>query len=159
MAHFAEIDDNNKVLRTVVGCDMDVDANGGDQSDTAAEHFKSVAPLSENGIKWVQTSYNNNFRGNFAGQGFEWDEANNIFWPLQPYDSWTKDIASAKWVAPVTKPTWTEEERSLEHSIVWDEPNLRWVKESTISDENGQFSRWVWDSNTSSYGSEEKFTR
>ena len=59
----------------------------------------------------------------------------------------------------VTQPTWTEEERSLEHSIVWDEPNLRWVKESTIPDENGQFSRWVWDSNTSSYGSEEKFTR
>ena len=49
MAHFAEIDNNNIVLRTVVGCNADVDANGGDQSDTAAEHFKSVVPLSDNG--------------------------------------------------------------------------------------------------------------
>ena len=159
MAHFAEIDNNNKVLRTVVGCNMDVDANGGDQSDTAAEHFKSVVPLSENGIKWVQTSYNNNFRGNFAGEGFEWDDVNNIFWKPQPYASWTKDIDSAQWVCPVTKPVWTEEEQTAMHSIIWDEPNLRWIKETTLIDENGEFTRWIWDPNTSSYGAGEKFTR
>ena len=159
MAHFAEIDSNNKVIRVLAACNIDVDAHGGDQSNTAAAQYATVVPLSENGIKWVQTSYNRNFRGNFAGEDFEWDEVNNIFWPLQPYDSWTKDVDSAQWVCPVTKPTWTEEEISLEHSIIWDEPNLKWIKESTNPDENSQFSRWVWDPNSSSYGAEEKFTR
>lgn len=158
MAHFAEIDNNNKVIRVLAGCNIDVDAHGGDQSDTAAEQFATVVPLSEDGIKWVQTSYNKNFRGNFAGEGYEWDEANNIFWPRQPYASWTKDIASAQWVCPITKPVWTEEEMSLEHVIKWDEPNLRWVKETTFIDENGEFTRWVWDPNTSSYGAGVKFS-
>tara|TARA_R100001163_G_C4995998_1_gene146856 strand:+ start:354 stop:833 length:480 start_codon:yes stop_codon:yes gene_type:complete len=159
MAHFAEIDNNNKVLRVVVGCNTDVDNNGGDQSNTAAEHFKSVVSLSENGVKWVQTSYNKNFRGNFAGEGFEWDEVNNIFWAPQPYASWTKDIASAKWVAPITKPAWTEEESTAYQIIEWDEANTRWIKESTIPDENNELSRWAWDSNSSSYNFVEKFTR
>ena len=55
MAHFAEIDSDNKVLRVVVACNDDVNANGGDQSESAAEHFKTVAPLSILGVKWVQT--------------------------------------------------------------------------------------------------------
>ena len=96
MAHFAEIDNNNKVIRVLVASNIDVDAHGGDQSDTAAEQFATVVPLSENGVKWVQTSYNNNFRGNFAGEEFEWDEVNNIFWKRQPYASWTKDVDSAQ---------------------------------------------------------------
>tara|TARA_R100000908_G_C3714205_1_gene119626 strand:+ start:84 stop:560 length:477 start_codon:yes stop_codon:yes gene_type:complete len=158
MAHFAEIDSNNKVIRVLAGCNIDVDAHGGDQSDTAAEQFATVVPLSENGIKWIQTSYNNNFRGNFAGENFEWDEVNNIFWPLQPYDSWTKDVDSAQWVCPVTQPVWTEEESLAAHCIRWDEPNLRWVKETTFIDENGEFTRWVWDPNTSSYGAGVKYS-
>jgi hypothetical protein len=52
MAHFAEIDLNNKVLRIVAACDQDVSNNGGNQSEKAAEYFKTVCPLSENGIKW-----------------------------------------------------------------------------------------------------------
>ena len=158
MAHFAEIDSNNKVIRVLVASDIDVDAHGGDQSDTAAEQFATVVPLSENGIKWVQTSYNNNFRGNFAGEDFEWDAANNIFWPIHPYASWTKDVDSAQWVCPVTKPVWTEEEMAVSHCIRWDEPNLRWVKETTFIDEDGEFTRWVWDPNTSSYGAGVKYS-
>ena len=67
MAHFAEIDLNNKVLRVVVACNQDIANNGGEQSEQAAEHFKTVCPLSENGVKWIQTSYNHNFRQQYAG--------------------------------------------------------------------------------------------
>ena len=84
MAHFAEIDNNNKVIRVLVASNIDVDAHGGDQSDTAAEQFATVVPLSEDGVKWVQTSYNNNFRGNFAGEEFEWDEVNNCLLYTSP---------------------------------------------------------------------------
>ena len=63
MAHFAELDKDNKVLRVVVGCNTDIANNGGEQSTQAATHFETVVPLSANGVKWVQTSYNHNFRG------------------------------------------------------------------------------------------------
>ena len=47
MAHFAELDDNNIDIRVCVGDNADVDANGGDQSESAATHFGTVVKLSE----------------------------------------------------------------------------------------------------------------
>ena len=70
MAHFAELDKDNKVLRVVVGCNTDIANNGGEQSTQAATHFETVVPLSADGVKWMQTSYNNNFRKMYAGPGF-----------------------------------------------------------------------------------------
>jgi hypothetical protein len=64
MAHFAEIDLNGKVLRVNCACNQDIANNGGEQSEQAAKHFETTSPLSENGVKWVQTSYNHNFRNN-----------------------------------------------------------------------------------------------
>ena len=61
MAHFAELDSNNIVIEVKKACNIDIQNNGGEQSEQAATHFKSVCPLSENGIKYVQTSYNDNF--------------------------------------------------------------------------------------------------
>ena len=42
MAHFAELDANNIVIRVCVGDNADVDANGGDQSEAAATHFGTI---------------------------------------------------------------------------------------------------------------------
>jgi phage shock protein PspC (stress-responsive transcriptional regulator) len=79
MAHFAELDLNNKVLRVVVACNQNIANNGGEQSEQAAEHFKTIAPFSSNGVKWVQTSYNRNFRKQFAGIGYTYNVEKNIF--------------------------------------------------------------------------------
>ena len=124
MAHFAEIDSDNKVLRVVVACNEDVNANGGDQSESAAEHFKTVAPLSILGVKWVQTSYNSNFRNTFAGIGSTYDEANDVFIASQPYPSWV--LNNFKWEPPVPKP-----EDDIDNPViyVWDEDNQQWVIE------------------------------
>ncbi len=124
MAHFAEIDSDNKVLRVVVACNDDVNANGGDQSESAAEHFKTVAPLSILGVKWVQTSFNSNFRNTFAGIGSTYDEANDVFISLQPYPSWV--LNNFKWEPPVSKP-----EENIDNPVVyiWDEDNQQWVIE------------------------------
>lgn len=124
MAHFAEIDSDNKVLRVVVACNDDVNANGGDQSESAAEHFKTVAPLSILGVKWVQTSFNSNFRNTFAGVGCTYDEANDVFISLQPYPSWV--LNNFKWEPPVPKP-----ENNIDNPVVyiWDEDNQQWVIE------------------------------
>ena len=122
MAHFAEIDSNNRVLRVLVADNADVDANGGDQSESAAEHFKTIAPLSVNGVKWVQTSYNSNFRNTYAGKGFIYDETNDVFIAPQPYPSWT--LNNFKWEPPVPKPVSTQENPQI---YIWDEDNQQWV--------------------------------
>jgi len=120
MAHFAELDSNNKVLRVVVGCNQDVAANGGDQSEQAAKHFETVVPLSSNGVKWVQTSYNNSFRGSFAGKGSIYNSDMDKFIPSQPYPSWTLNEQGI-WQAPVTKPA------EYHDLATWDEANQTWV--------------------------------
>jgi hypothetical protein len=104
MAHFAELDSNNKVLRVVVACNQDIENNGGEQSEQAAEHFKTVCPFSENGVKWVQTSYNNNFRKKYAAVDDYYDPTKDKFITKQPYPSWTLNTETWLWEAPVTYP-------------------------------------------------------
>jgi len=41
MAHFAEIDNNGKVLRVVVACNKDIADNGGEQSEEASKYFET----------------------------------------------------------------------------------------------------------------------
>ena len=70
MAHFAEIDSNNVVLRVVV-----VDNS---QEHRGQEFLANDCNL---GGTWVQTSYNHNFGGKFAGIGDTWDGTNFILSP------------------------------------------------------------------------------
>ena len=137
MAHFAEIDSNNKVLRVVVACNQDIANNGGEQSEQAAEHFKTICPLSPNGIKWVQTSYNSNFRKQYAGKDYTFDPTKNIFIQKQPFSSWSLD-ANSDWQPPVARPTITTYGDNISYMIIWDEDNLRWIGRDN---ENNEF---VW---------------
>ena len=72
MAHWAELDENNVVLRVTVG---DNDDPNGDEG-----YSWLVANL---GGRWIQTSYNANFRGIYAGIGYIYDEVNDIFYDPQ----------------------------------------------------------------------------
>lgn len=70
MAHFAQIDDNNIVQQVIViGND---DCGGGEfpASEPVGQAF--IASLNLPGV-WKQTSYNNNFRGKYAGIGDKYD--------------------------------------------------------------------------------------
>jgi hypothetical protein len=126
MAHFAELNSNNVVLRVVVACNQDIANNGGEQSEQAAEHFKTVCKLSENGVKWVQTSYNNNFRKQFAGTGKIYDSIKNKFISSQPFASWSLD-SNDDWQAPVAYPTVTTYGDNVKYFISWDEVGQRWI--------------------------------
>jgi hypothetical protein len=66
MSHFAELNENNIVVRVLVG-DNDMTNEG---YDWFIENL---------GGRWVQTSYNGNFRGRFAGIGFTYDEELDVF--------------------------------------------------------------------------------
>lgn len=68
MSHWAELDNNNKVIRVLVGDNNDPNGDEGYQW------------LIDNlGGRWIQTSYNGNFRGEFAGVNFTYDESKDIF--------------------------------------------------------------------------------
>ena len=141
MAHFAELNSSSVVLQVVVISNDDVDAHGGDES-TEAEYFvKSLVPFSTGGTSWKQTSYNNNFRKQYAGIGFTYDASKDMFIVPKPYASWSLD-SSGDWEAPVTYPN-DEEEGGKQVFISWDEDNLRWVG-STFT-ESGDETKYRWD--------------
>ena len=125
MAHFAELNNSNEVLRVVVISNDDVNANGGELSTEAETFVSTIVPYSENGTAWKQTSYNNNFRKQYAGIGYSYDSSKDKFISPQPYPSWSLD-SNDDWVAPVTYPTITEIDSELV-LISWDEDNQKWL--------------------------------
>jgi len=107
MAHWAEIDENNVVIRVLVTDNNDPNGDEGYQS--------LVNTL---GGRWIQTSYNNNFRRLYAGTGYTYNEDNDVFIPPCPFASWTLN-EDCYWVPPVPKPeegfsVWNEETGSWE---------------------------------------------
>ena len=143
MAHFAELNRDNKVLRVVVGCNQDIANNGGEQSLEAAEYFKKTCSLSKDGVKWVQTSYNNNFRKQFASINGYYDDAKNKFILSQPYPSWTLD-SNDDWKAPIDRPSiiTTPDNVEIILPMRWDESNQKW-----LSDDN----KYVWNQTNNSW--------
>jgi hypothetical protein len=125
MAHFAELNSSNEVLQVVVISNTDVDANGGDQHADAETFVATIVPYGTGGASWKQTSYNNNFRKQYAGVGYSYDSSKDKFISPQPYPSWSLD-SSDDWKAPVTYPTVTEIS-SNPISITWDEDNQKWT--------------------------------
>jgi hypothetical protein len=108
MSHFAQLDDKNNVINIVVGDNNDPNGDEG---------YKWL--IDNLGGRWVQTSYNGNFRKQYAGIGFTYDEANDVFVSPKPYPSWVLD-ANQDWQAPVEYPTdgftyeWNESELAWE---------------------------------------------
>jgi hypothetical protein len=78
---------------------------------------------------WIQTSYNTianqhtqggtPLRGNYAGIGYIYDQANDVFYPPQPYTSWTLNESSWTWESPVAYPTDGKIYRWNEASTAW----------------------------------------
>ena len=112
MSHFAELDENNTVLRVIV----------------AEQDFIDALPG-----RWVQTSYNTQggvhllsgtpLRKNYAGIGFIYDEGRDAFISPQPFASWALDEATCIWQAPVPMP----DDGKL---YMWDEDALAWIERS-----------------------------
>lgn len=125
MAHWAEIDENNKVLRVLVGDNNDPNGDEGYQW------------LIDNlGGTWIKTSYNAyggkrrdpelgvfldapGFRKNFAGLNYTYNEELDAFIPPKPFDSWTLNEETCLWEAPIPKP---------EGYVLWDEENQTWYE-------------------------------
>ena len=147
MAHFAELNNSNKVLRVIVISNNDVNTNGGDYSTDAETFVASIVPHSSGGNQWKQTSYNGNARKQYAGIGFTYNASKNIFIAPKPYASWSLD-SNNDWQAPVPYPTVTEI-NSLSVIIQWDEPNLRWKGETAdFTTDPATITDYVWDASS-----------
>lgn len=100
MAHFAELDANNVVLRVVVIGNADTaDANGVEKEHIGAAFCEKLF-----GGTWKQTSYNGNMRKRYAGIGYTYNADLDAFVAPKPFPSWTLDSTTADWQAPVAMP-------------------------------------------------------
>lgn len=101
MAHFAELDSNNKVLRVIVVDNRDTSTPDGTEVEAIGVAFCQRLF----GGNWVKTSYNGNIRKNYAGIGYTYDSELDAFVPPKTFASWTLDADTAQWEAPTPMPT------------------------------------------------------
>lgn len=115
MAHFAELGQNNTVLRVIVVHNNELlDEDGVEQEQKGADFCRRLF-----GGTWIQTSYNGNIRKNFAAAGYHYSSELDAFIPPKRYESWVLDEDDCRWEPPVPMP---------ENGVyVWDEPTLSWV--------------------------------
>lgn len=112
MAHFAEIDSNNKVVRVLVVPD--------NVEDRGQDYLANDLGL---GGTWIQTSYNNRIRKNFAGIGFDYDATRDAFIAPKPFASWLLNEDTCQWEAPIAYPTdgvmykWNEDKTDWEATV------------------------------------------
>jgi hypothetical protein len=119
MATFAKLDENNNVVN-VVSVSNDILIVNGVESEQAGIDF--LTELYGYNL-WKQTSYNKNFRKNYAGVGYKYDPDFDAFIPPQLYPSWKLDYTTYQWVPPVAMPENTEE-----YTWKWSEINKEWIQ-------------------------------
>lgn len=122
MAHFAKIDENSVVTSVVVVENKDTsDAAGVEKEHIGAAHLEKIL-----GGTWKQTSYNANFRKNYAGIGYTFDAQRNAFIPPKPFNSWVLVEETCQWKAPVDMPgdAGTGDPPKM---YSWDENVVNWV--------------------------------
>jgi hypothetical protein len=86
MSHWAEINENNLVIRVLVG-----DNNQPDEGQSFMESL---------GGTWIKTSYNGTIRKNFASIGFTYDAARDAFIAPEPEDATGFDEETCRWIVP-----------------------------------------------------------
>ena len=79
MAHYAELDENNIVIRVIVVNNNELL----DENELESEQLGIDFCVQHYGGQWIKTSYNGNFRGQFAGIGMIYDEQMDKFVELK----------------------------------------------------------------------------
>ena len=123
MAHFAELDSNNRVINVLVVNNSDIGNLSFPESEQVGiNYLNSFLPVAN----YKQTSYNGNFRGNYAGIGYtflpEWG-THGGFRPESPYPSWILNNTNLQWEAPVPLPSDSDTVPYL-----WDEETVSWIR-------------------------------
>jgi hypothetical protein len=96
MAHYAFLDVNNIVTEVIVGRNED------EVIDNITDWENYYGGLKNQICK--RTSYNENYRKNFAGIGFKYDEERDAFIAPKPFSKWILNEEICRWEAPVQYP-------------------------------------------------------
>ena len=112
MAHFVKIE-NGIVTNGVVVHNNELLVDGVEVESKGAEVCHNLF-----GGTWIQTSYNNKIRKQYAGIGFTYNSVADVFVAPQPYPSWTLD-SNHDWQPPTPMPS--------EGRWSWNETELVWV--------------------------------
>jgi hypothetical protein len=123
MAHFAKIGINNIVTQVLVVANREtMDSNGVEHESIGVNFLKNLTGHET----WVQTSYNNKFRKNYAGIGYTYDSQRNAFIPPKPFNSWILNEETCLWEAPVAMPELTQEQIDNKNYYAWNEQIINW---------------------------------
>jgi|9_EtaG_2_1085328.scaffolds.fasta_scaffold31292_2 hypothetical protein len=123
MAHFAQLDSNNIVLTVlVVNNEVLLKEDNTESELKGIEFLNSLLGTSN----WKQTSYNGNFRKNFAGVGYTYDSGRDAFVPPKPFDSWVLNEDTCLWEAPIEYPN-TLNDEGIPDIYLWNEEKQEWV--------------------------------
>ena len=163
MAHFAELkaikdptgftEDSHQIVQRVVVVGNDVDTAAGPlgENDMHVDGESWCINFFNGGI-WKQTSYNHNFRKQYAGIGFVYDPIKDKFLTQQPHASWSLD-SSDDWQAPITYPSVTDDGQETPewlYSISWNETkyqadNTQGWEATNANDESETPTKYDWN--------------
>jgi len=118
MAHFAKVEDNI-VTDVIVISNEVIDDNGVENEALGQDYINNTLGLEGT---WIQTSYNNNIRGNYAGIGYSYDSENDVFLQPKPYESWILN-SDFQWIAPIDEPAYDRDNPVLYN---WNESSQSW---------------------------------
>ena len=115
MAHFAELDTDNMVLRVIVISNNELlDSDGVEQEELGKLFCNKLL-----GGNWIQCSYNGSFRTRMAGKNYTYNAEKDAFIAPKPYDSFIFDDDLLAWVSPIARP-------DDGNQYIWDEEIENW---------------------------------
>jgi hypothetical protein len=120
MEHYAFIDENNIVTEVIVGVDKDITQINLDGTEIGgSSEAWEIWYENFRGQTCRRTSYNGNFRKNYAGIGYYYDEQRDAFIPPKPYPSWVLNEFSSLWESPIPYP-------NDDNVYMWNENTQTW---------------------------------
>jgi hypothetical protein len=125
MAHFASLDENNKVLKVHVVANFIIkDGDDDEQEQLGIDYLNNLHPEYAPDSVWKQTSYNGAFRKNYAGVDYTYDNALDAFIPpkRKGEESFVLNEDTCQWEAPIPYP----DDGKL---YVWNELMSKWAEE------------------------------
>jgi hypothetical protein len=96
MAHYAFLNSNNIVTEVIVGID-ETELIEGLHPEIWYGNFRNQT--------CKRTSYNNNYRKNYAGIGYTYDPERDAFIAPKPFNKWILNEDTCQWEAPIPYPT------------------------------------------------------
>jgi hypothetical protein len=110
MAHYVFLDSNNIVTEVITGID-ETELIEGLHPEIWYGNFRNQV--------CKRTSYNGNYRKNYAGIGYKYDQERDAFIPPKPFNKWVLNEETCQWESPVPYP-------DDENQYVWNDNKSEW---------------------------------